>query len=630
VKVQGKFGYIGRDGAFVIPPQFDDAFEFREGMARVVQDGLVGFVDKQGVLVVPPKYFKAGDFQEGMALACLRNKCGYLLKTGAVAVGFAFDDAKSFSSGLAPVREGESWGYINPRGEWAAQPRYFEAHEFTEGTALVGLRKDFSYDRQFGGYSGTKTFYGFIDPSGREVIEPKILAATPFSHGLSRVQLPAGGLCSDCYVYRFLKRDGGMLPGTFDTATPFQRGQAVVTAYGLRGKTRTLLIDGSGQALFEFEGRDYGDFAYRARTGSRLGYGYVDRAGRAVIAHAFSSAQAFRNGLAFVTSGAAQQYIDTSGQAVLALPKRATQAFPFSDGLALVADGSTKFGYLDRSGQARIEPRFYAALPFSEGLAAVKMSKDLGQNNWGYIDTQGKMAIPPSFHRAGPFSGGLALVEILTPERYLVTALINPSGNTVVHDPHLPRLLRRTGHRPSYPDWEELRRLSLKQGLVPKLRRPEGGMGFVDREDRFVIGSADFIDAAPFSEGLAPVLVQTKGWSGGRWGYVNTRGETVIEPRFTEAGAFSDGLALVKDVAGRLGYLDRTGHWSVPPSFLEEAWPFSDGLALVKLNGRYGFIDKAGEFAIPARYFRAESFSEGLAVTAVEIVDARKAARRRK
>jgi hypothetical protein len=41
------------------------------------------------------------------------------------------------------------------------------------------------------------------------------------------------------------------------------------------------------------------------------------------------------------------------------------------------------------------------------------------------------------------------------------------------------------------------------------------------------------------------------------------------------------------------------------------------GRALVKLNGRFGYPDRTGQFAIPPRYLWAESFSEGLAVTAV-------------
>lgn len=47
-----------------------------------------------------------------------------------------------------------------------------------------------------------------------------------------------------------------------------------------------------------------------------------------------------------------------------------------------------------------------------------------------------------------------------------------------------------------------------------------------------------------FSEGLAPVK------AGNLIGYINLQGQIVIEPRFVEAGPFSEGLAVVVDTAG--------------------------------------------------------------------------------
>ena len=48
--------------------------------------------------------------------------------------------------------------------------------------------------------------------------------------------------------------------------------------------------------------------------------------------------------------------------------------------------------------------------------------------------------------------------------------------------------------------------------------------------------SRNLISAAPFSEGLARVRVD------GKWGYINTEGEVVIEPQFDDAGSFSKGV----------------------------------------------------------------------------------------
>jgi hypothetical protein len=67
-----------------------------------------------------------------------------------------------------------------------------------------------------------------------------------------------------------------------------------------------------------------------------------------------------------------------------------------------------EFGYIDTGGEVVIEPQFSLALPFDDGLAAVKPKEgDL----YGFIDTTGELVIQPQFCYAGDFSEGLALVR---------------------------------------------------------------------------------------------------------------------------------------------------------------------------------------------------------------------------
>ena len=58
-------------------------------------------------------------------------------------------------------------------------------------------------------------------------------------------------------------------------------------------------------------------------------------------------------------------------------------------------------------------------------------------------------------------------------------------------------------------------------------------------------------DRAPdhFSEGMAYVGIK------GRWGFVDRSGNIVIEPKFTHADSFSNGLARVVTEQG-VGYVD--------------------------------------------------------------------------
>src|SRR4029079_16166404 len=59
--------------------------------------------------------------------------------------------------------------------------------------------------------------------------------------------------------------------------------------------------------------------------------------------------------------------------------------FNFSEGLALVEkDG--KYGFINQAGEMTIEPQFYDAKDFHNGLARVSYARD----GWGYIDKSGR------------------------------------------------------------------------------------------------------------------------------------------------------------------------------------------------------------------------------------------------
>jgi hypothetical protein len=89
---------------------------------------------------------------------------------------------------------------------------------------------------------------------------------------------------------------------------------------------------------------------------------------------------------------------------------------PFSEGRAsfFVRDSASRRlqnGYIDRTGLPVISPTFDAALPFTEGLAAVRVGADTA-GRWGFIDPQGNLVIKPQFNAASLFSEGLAPVQV--------------------------------------------------------------------------------------------------------------------------------------------------------------------------------------------------------------------------
>jgi hypothetical protein len=79
----GPYGYIDRSGRFVIPPQFDEADEFRDGMAHVRAGNKHGFINRSGKFVFPLEFDEADSLRDGIA----RVEIGEDLYRGTVAQG---------------------------------------------------------------------------------------------------------------------------------------------------------------------------------------------------------------------------------------------------------------------------------------------------------------------------------------------------------------------------------------------------------------------------------------------------------------------------------------------------------------------------------------------------------------
>lgn len=119
-----------------------------------------------------------------------------------------------------------------------------------------------------------------------------------------------------------------------------------------------------------------------------------------------------------------------------------------------------------------------------------------------------------------------------------------------------------------------------------------------------------------FSEGLVALLNQDQ-----KYGFVNTKGKTVIPFKYASAESFSEGLAVVSKaeydgeyiLPGNYGFIDKTGKVVVPFNY-DYANSFSEGLATVRKNDKWGAINKQGKVVVPLKFEGVlGDFSNGLA-----------------
>ena len=133
---------IDKNGEWVINPQFDGIESFADNdLALVYKDGKFGFINRDGVYVVAPTYEDAQGFVGNLALVKKDGKYGYIGKKGEVAIDFSFDGAHSFSeNGLAAVMPSEAdglWGFIDKDGELVIDAKFDTVGNFSAGLAYA-------------------------------------------------------------------------------------------------------------------------------------------------------------------------------------------------------------------------------------------------------------------------------------------------------------------------------------------------------------------------------------------------------------------------------------------------------------------------------------------------------------
>ncbi|HLP27620.1 MAG TPA: WG repeat-containing protein [Candidatus Didemnitutus sp.] len=104
-----------------------------------------------------------------------------------------------------------------------------------------------------------------------------------------------------------------------------------------------------------------------------------------------------------------------------------------------------------------------------------------------------------------------------------------------------------------------------------------------------------------------------------RWGYVDERGQLVIQHRFRSAGEFADGLAAVRDT-GLFGYINEMGDWVLEPQW-DVAMSFSEGLATVYSNDRAEVIDSSGRTIFTGPYNNMSPFEGGMSIVETDSGD---------
>lgn len=133
---------------------------------------------------------------------------------------------------------------------------------------------------------------------------------------------------------------------------------------------------------------------------------------------------------------------------------------------------------------------------------------------------------------------------------------------------------------------------------------------FVDKKGKVALQlNGRFMALEDFSEGLAVVSELKK--QGGKYGFIDKKGNCKIAPQYEAARSFHESLAPVK-VNGHWGFINKSGDLVIAPDF-DDVLRFRQGVAAVSLNKKVGYIDRSGRFLVMPQFDAGMSFNEGLA-----------------
>jgi hypothetical protein len=376
-----------------------------------------------------------------------------------------------------------------------------------------------------------------------------------------------------------------------------------------------LNVMGQVDIKFKYpEARDFKENLAAVLDPQAFLYGYINNKGKYVIKPRFDEAYSFSEGQAVVKKDGLYFYLLKDGN-LLPIKERYAQVFDLQEGYSIVTtirNDSTFYGFIDKFGNEILKPSLAFIDNFESGTAVF-----LKNNLAGMINNKGEVIIDPNYDELYRFDQanylfeknglkGLLSIDGKTriPARYSAIdlffegiAAVNKSGKWGFIDIQGDEIIPC-----QFSDY----RSGFKNGQI-SVRLPDQ-WNIVHSEDTLNLPNYD--EVLPFYRNTAAYR------KGNLWGFLNTKGEESIEPKFEELVFNKGGVAF-----GKVAKSDGTFIWSFIDSYgreiqvekYTEIVKFTEGLAAVKTLEGWGFINLAGTEIVRPEYDFVRNYSSGLA-----------------
>ncbi len=572
------YGFVNKEGKFVIKPQFDTVVSgFRNGYAVVVKNTFHGVIDQRGNPVVPFIYTDVAPAKD--KIFPVRNQeglWGFYGANGKMEQECVYNNFR-FDNDLIVAQKNGLWGALSSKGEVRIPFKYRELERVT-GQKRYNAFLYNHWELSDSNHVKRGEFrYDSLAPAGKGVLKYYKIG----KYGL--VDLHNNPVTAYKYDSIGLEKNGRLVVRIWDKYGVIDiNGNEVLKPVYEKILLDSLSIRGALKnkegkiwwGLYSMSGAEVlpAIYPYIGETGEGLVpvraengiWRYLNTRGETVIPFRFSHAGPFYNGLAEVVDyqSGKRYMINPKGEEIISNDEipfyradlfwmdrndhkiwRVTRAsyddFQLLKPNLIQVSKKGKVGLLSSDDQLIVPCKYdYVTEPSVDGFSAVRLG-----NKWGVVDRSGRYSMPltEKFERIFPFYENYA--RVLIKGRY---GFIDTKGNVYVS--------------PQYPD------------------------------------------AGNASEGMIAVKINNK------WGFVNTDETLKVQPYYDQVWPFVNGCAIVYG-KGKYNLVNKEGRELHAPS--DGLKVTSTGKYLLEQSGRYGLTDEWGEELLPVRYEKIREVKGG-------------------
>lgn len=283
------------------------------------------------------------------------------------------------------------------------------------------------------------------------------------------------------------------------------------------------------------------------------------------------------------------------------------------------------------------------------------------EDQWGFSTPSGDVVIPTQYLDAHSFmNGGAALVNVSKKEGWKI---IDPAGKVISID--VSKFAPKT-----FAGW-----FSKQNEFGLQMIESDRKMGYVDGSGKLIvpveydrlsefkgdyaigeIGADSYIinkkgERTKVAADVDRVAYVINGYApfekNKLFGYVNEKGEVVIEAKFKNVGYFEGETAWARTPENMIGFINKSGEWVIQPQYTKATEPdpihhiarvtlneevkyvkpngeylpiidisgggeFSEGFAWIKVGELVGLIDHTGKIVIEPKFTKMERMQDGI------------------